>query len=232
MKKYIFILLILSSFNVFSQENIIKLGLSGISYGMYSLGYERAITPKSTLNLSLGYWNINASPFLNKNPFEIDQDIRLNNYKWGMNGVIDYRFYVSSQEGLKGLYIGPYLRYWNHSLVLNDSIDNEKFDVNLKFSSIGLGFQMGYQWIISDRISIDWYFIGLGVERIDTRFKYVTKTVGFDYSSIQDDIIDVFNDFKSLQKQIVTKSYPDNMTAKLPFFAPGIKTGFSIGYVF
>jgi len=219
----------------FSQENVIKLGLSGMSYGMYSLSYERQISPKSSLNLLLGYWNVNAGLFSN-DTLEFGDGFGISSYKYGLNGVLDYRFYVGKQEGMRGLYIGPYARYWSHSAVLYDKINGIDFDVNSKVSSIGLGFQMGYHWIISDRISIDWYFIGMGIERMNINIEYIAKVPGYTYTGDQDiqvDIKDVFNDFDYLYKRIKTEIIPgENATAKLPFFAPGIKTGFSIGYVF
>jgi len=235
MKTRLFLLFTLLSVAGFSQENVIKLGLSGMGYGMYSLSYERAITPKSSMNLNLGYWNINAS-LINNDPFEIGDGFGINTFKSGFNGAIDYRFYVGTQDGLKGLYIGPYLRYWNYSAILYDEINSENFDINTKISSIGLGFQMGYHWIINDKISIDWYFIGLGAERFNTRLEYVAKSAGYTYTgaqNIEDDIKDVFNDFDYLQKRITTEVVPNkNTTAKLPFFFAGVKTGFSIGYAF
>lgn len=236
MKTRLILLLTLLSVTAFSQENVIKLGLSGMSYGMYSLSYERGITPKSSINLNLGYWNVNAS-LINYDPFEIGDEFGINKFKSGVNGAIDYRFYVGKQDGLKGLYIGPYARYWNYSAVLYDEIHSENFDINSKISSIGLGFQMGYHWIINNKISIDWYFIGLGVERLNAQLEYVPQSAGYNFNdsgkNIEVEIKDVFNDFEYLQNRVSTETVDNkNTTAKLPFFFAGIKTGFSIGYAF
>jgi len=235
MKRFLIIVFMFVTAAGFSQQNVIKLGLSGMSYGMYSLSYERQITPKSSLNLLLGYWNVNAG-LLSNDSLEIGDGFGISSYKYGFNSEIDYRFYVGGQGGIKGLYIGPYARYWNYSAVLYDEINGVNFDVNSNVSSIGMGFQMGYHWIINNKFSIDWYFVGLGLERMNINIEYIAKVPGYTYTGsqdIQDDIKNVFNDFDYLYKRIKTESIPNkNATAKLPFFSPGIKTGFSIGYAF
>lgn len=235
MKTRLVLLFTLLSLVGFSQDNVVKFNLSGVTYGMYSLGYERGITPKSSINVSLGYWNVNAG-LLNNSSFDFGDGFGIDSYNYGLNGVIDYRFYVGNTEERNGLYIGPYARFWNHSMDMYDEINGVDFDINAKISSIGLGFQMGYHWIINKKLSIDWYFIGLGAERMNIGLEYIAKVSGYTYTGnqdIQDDIKDVFNDFEYLQKRISTEATPNkNTTAKLPFFAPGIKTGFSIGYAF
>jgi hypothetical protein len=97
-------------------------------------------------------------------------------------------------------------------------------------------FQMGYHWIINDKFSIDWYFIGSGLERMNINIEYIAKVPGYTYKcsqDFQDDVKNAFRDFDYLYKGIKTESIPNkNTTAKLPLFYPGIKAGFSISYVF
>ena len=49
MKKYLFLSLLLFTFSGFAQENVVKMSVTGLSYGDFSLSYERAVTPKSAI---------------------------------------------------------------------------------------------------------------------------------------------------------------------------------------
>lgn len=233
MKRIIILALFFISLPGFAQKNAIKLGISGVNYGDFFLNYERVINPKSSINVNVGYWDFKASLVDFSGIMNTTEDgLSLQQYNSGFHSSVDYRFYVGKHDALKGFYLGPYVRYWDHSLILLDDIEGEDFDVDTKIWSIGFGFQMGYHWVINDYISIDWYFIGLGIESISAKFVYVTETRNFDYNTIVDDFIDVFDGFDYFQKKINTATSPENMTAKLPFIAPGIKTGLTIGVAF
>ncbi|HPR32024.1 MAG TPA: DUF3575 domain-containing protein [Prolixibacteraceae bacterium] len=216
----------------FAQNNVVKLGVSGANYGDFSLSYERMMTNHSSLNITGGYWNLNASLFNFSGILAPTDGITLKQFNEGFHASVDYRFYVGKKEAPRGMYIGPYIRYWQYSLLALDEIEGDLFDVDTRIGSIGAGFQMGYHWLIRDCISIDWFFIGLGVESISSRFVYITQTPGFDYSTIVDDFVNVFEGFDYFQNKIKTTSGPENMTANLPFLFPGIKTGITIGYSF
>jgi len=117
--------------------------------------------------------------------------------------------------------------------ITNDNVNHELFDVNSKLSSIGLGFQMGFQWLIKDRIAVDWYFFGAGAERVNFNASYVTETgKSFNYSYIKGDVDDFFTDINIFKKKYVSEVRPERLKIELPVWMPGIKTGFSIGYAF
>ncbi|MCF8360720.1 MAG: DUF3575 domain-containing protein [Prolixibacteraceae bacterium] len=232
MKKVFLVAFMFFALAGFSQKNAVKLGISGVNYGDFFLSYERVINLKSSVNVTAGYWNLNAGIFNFDNLFNAAEGLDLQQYKSGLHASADYRFYVGKHESFRGFYIGPYLRYWNQNFVLLDEIEGDNFDVNTNIWSIGAGFQMGYHWVINDYISIDWYFVGLGVESILANFVYVTETSNFDYSTIEDDFVNVFEGFDYFQDKIKTGNSAENMTAKLPFIAPGFKTGLTIGVAF
>lgn len=222
---------------MFSQKNIIKAGLLGVAFGDLSLGYERAITPGTSINFNAGYWDLKMSPIDLKSYFDEGEGVWLDEIKNGWNASLEYRFYLGKQEALKGLYLAPYLRYWNNSFVFNDYISkneiNELFDVRTKISGWGLGFQMGYQWLINDKISIDWYFFGASIERVFMNASYViASNREFSYQTIVGDVRDVFSGFNLLEKNLVTRADPDRLKIELPILSPGIRTGLTIGYAF
>ena len=232
MKKIILFFLILVSLSAYSQDNVIKIGISGVGYGDFALNYERVITPHSAMNLTVGYLNPNASLIDFDNLFSSSGGVELNKLKSGFHASVDYKFYVGKKLAPRGFYVAPYLRYFHYSMLLNDEIGGDLFDVNTTISSVGLGFQIGYHWVVYDRISIDWYFFGVGAEYLIPKLVYTTDKNNFDYSTIVDDVREVFTGWDYFEKRLKTNPSADNMTAKLPTFFPGIKTGLTIGFAF
>jgi len=234
MKKVLILLLLLVSIVGFGQDNIVKISLPGISYGDYSLSYERVLTQRNTINASVGFMAPKYGFFHPDSSFTLGGGIRFNKFKTGFHASVDYRFYVGKKEAPVGLYVAPYLRYFKYSLLLNDDIKQDLFNVNTSFSSIGAGFQLGYQWLIKDKVSIDFEFIGLGAEYLTTKLVYSLNTPrsGFDYDSIIDEMRDVFTGWTFFEKRLKTTSSTDNTTAKISTPFPGFKFGLTVGYAF
>jgi len=241
MNKLLLFTLMFLTLSGFAQQNVVKVGLSGVYYGNMSLGYERAISDNSSLNFNIGYWDMNTGIFdVDKYYFPNEDDVIFESFGKGFNTSIDYRFYIGQNQKTFGFYMAPYLRYWNKAFYLSDIIpvsqmNNQRilFDIEAKASSIGLGFQLGYHWLIYDKISIDWYFLGIGLEKMNLNGKYnAPRHETFNYAYIEDDIWKTFEDVKFLHNKLSTEVTPDNLLLKLPLWLPGIKTGFTIGYAF
>lgn len=238
MKRLFTLLFVAFVFNSMAQENGIKMVLLGTGYGSYAMGYERVITPKSTLNVNVGYWNLNAGLFNTDNFFENQVDffdtgngLTFDGFKQGFNTTLEYRFYP--KKAMNGVYLSPYARYWQHGFDLQDEIEGNIFTIDSRLSGFGLGFQVGYQWTIADAFIIDWYFIGVGVERYVLNGKYVVDYENFDYSSIEQSVIEAFkSDYDFISDKVKTNVNDNNLRVTLPVVGPGIKTGLSIGYRF
>ncbi|MBN2806934.1 MAG: DUF3575 domain-containing protein [Prolixibacteraceae bacterium] len=232
------LLLLLISFWGYSQQNNIKVGLLGASIGSYNLGYEREITDASTMNLNVGYWNTNIGLVQPIYYFDRGEGVWLDQMKYGLTTSLEYRFYTGSNHAMKGLYLSPYLRFWNHSMVFQDYIENDQvprqlFNIRTKLSSVGLGFQMGYQWLINDKVSIDWYFIGAGLERAFINASYVlASNNSFNYQLIEGDVREVFEGFGLLERNLMTRDDPERLKIELPVWMPGLRTGLSVGFAF
>jgi hypothetical protein len=231
-KKILVFTLVILSLGGFSQENIIKLGMSGVGYGNFALKYERAVTAKNSLSLTVGYLNQDMGLFTNDYSTVTDGGIIIDSLGRGFHTSLDYRFYLGKEERTKGFYLAPYLRYWNYSFHMLDEIRLDYFDVDAKISSIGIGFQMGFHWIVYDKISIDWSFFGLGVAYMNPRMVYSIDKENFNYSTIEQDIRDVFDGWDYFEKRLVTTPGENNLVAKLSTLFPGIRMGISIGYAF
>jgi hypothetical protein len=227
------IVLFLISVSAFSQKNAVKVGLTGISYGNYSLNYERHITKNQSININGSFWDLDLGFVPTNLLFTPSDGVELSELKKGFHASIDYRIYVNTNIALHGFYVAPYLRYWQYNFTMHDEINGMDFNMNSSAISAGAGFSIGYQWIIKDHFTIDWTFIGLGIERIMYNGNYITaNNSSYNYSSISTDVHKVFEGWNYFEKRLKTTPHPDRLNVKLPFWSPGIKSGFSLGYAF
>jgi len=96
----------------------------------------------------------------------------------GMHFSADYRFYLGKENKYHaphGIYIGPYFGYnkfeKDHTWTLTSVVGGAPFDVESKttMSVATLGFQMGYQFILWNRITLDFMIVGPGVARYNLK---------------------------------------------------------------
>jgi hypothetical protein len=240
MKFIVFVFSVFAVLMARAQDNIVKFDLSGVAIGSYAFSYERQVTDNNTINFKAGYWNMNAMVFNADNTFDrlIDyfdtgDGISLESIRSGFHTSVDYRFYAKTNNEFEGVYFAPYARYWEQNFDLSDFVQGREFTVDTKLSSIGVGIQMGYQWVIKEQFIIDWFFVGLGVDRYRLKGDYRIDQSGFNYSSIEDDVYQAFmTDYEFLNKRVNVESNDERMRLTIPVLGPGIKTGLSIGYRF
>ena len=152
----------------------------------------------------------------------------------GISASVEYRIYTGNKKAVRGFYVAPYFRYLEQSPGFFDEIDSRLFSVATSLNTFGLGAQLGYQLIIGNILTLDFYFFGAGVDWHTLNFKYelVQPEAGFDYGSIKDNINEVFRDINYLEKRLEHTVYNDNLTSKLPFLFPGFRGGISLGLAF
>ncbi len=182
MRKTTLVLLILAAFQltVIAQEktepekeykNTAHFNLTNpIIFGGRSIifGYERVLSKHKTFTVNFGQTGF---PTLNL----IDSDSLKANTLLGQKGFhfsADYRFYLAKENKYhapRGVYIGPYYSFnyfeKRHSWSLKSTSGGATQSVESKTSlSIHtVGFEMGYQFILWDRISLDMILAGPGV---------------------------------------------------------------------
>ena len=161
-----------------AQDNVVKLGLPGFAFGQANVYYERMLTPRMSVNVQLGYsWGADISSQVktqsdnrgastSNNPSSIN--LTTGKFDGGFQIAPELRFYTGDKEGPRGFYIGPRLNYSSFTATLKGThtygspAKTSDDKVVLNYNNIGLGVQMGYQWLINDQISIDWGFLGAG----------------------------------------------------------------------
>ncbi len=170
------IIFILATSNTLSQEinefpdtnyrkNVIKWNMTTFilfSTKNINISYERVLKPHRSFSVNAGYFEI---------PFDGLFDslfINRKNQKSGFSVSGDYRFYFKTRNknlAPDGLYWGIYSSYHYFQFTNTVSFINQpdiQGDVELggKFNIIGAGAELGYQFIINEKLSIDLVFIG------------------------------------------------------------------------
>jgi len=173
--------LVLSSQAAFSQQgdsaaktrsgkNVIRYNLSGaLLFGIDKciiFGYERVIRPNQSISVNFGTIALPKVLDISTDSFHLAQE---SNSK-GVNASIDYRFYLRKENKYlppHGVYIGPYYSY-------NRFTKDNRFDytgngsasnvtTNSEFTINTVGFEMGYQFIVWKRLTLDFLMVGPGM---------------------------------------------------------------------
>jgi len=149
--------------NVVLRKNVVKFLPIDIPFQSISLEYERMIDPKNSLTLGVGIpmeGQIVTKNLLNSNS-------KLKELEFStMHVRAAFRYYYGYHLLPKGFYIEPYFKYQQIKLDglyqgTNDLNNIYKGDIVGNINTINLGLQIGVQFLIAKRITLDLYFLGL-----------------------------------------------------------------------
>jgi hypothetical protein len=142
------------------------------------LGYERVIKPHQTASISIG--RIGFPTFLG-----IDFDslnVAGQQHDKGFNVSVDYRFYLKKENKYvapRGIYLGPYYAFNRFSRELAWDIKTEGFtgqvNTNMVLTANLVGLQLGYQFVLWNRVSIDMILMGPGAWFFDLKTSFDTN---------------------------------------------------------
>jgi hypothetical protein len=144
--------------------NVTNPMLFGSKYNV--LGYERVVTDHQTFSVGIGRF---ALPKFRESDLD-SLGLTDRYHDKGFHLSLDYRFYLKTENKYlapRGIYLGPYyaFNYFNRELTweLNTSgfSGEVKSDVTLTTNLVGL--QLGYQFVLWNRLSIDMILMGPGV---------------------------------------------------------------------
>jgi hypothetical protein len=152
-----------------TKKNTIRINITnpmifGDKYNV--VGYERIIRKNQSFSVNFGRF---AMPKFVDDELDSVQLQRGYNDK-GLNFAVDYRFYLFGLNRFpapRGIYVGPYYAYnllertntWalNTADYTGDVVSKVRFNANL------VGAQIGYQFVIRNRLAIDIILMGPGV---------------------------------------------------------------------
>jgi hypothetical protein len=149
-------------------RNVIKVNMTNpmlFSPRYNVIGYERVIGRHQSFTLSTGRFALSNLVF-----DDDSMSIRDNIDDKGFNFSADYRFYLKKEnkyQAPRGVFLGPYYSY-NHfkrGLVwdLTTSGYNGQVNSSIDMTANLVGAQMGYQFILWNRLTIDMILVGPGI---------------------------------------------------------------------
>jgi len=154
-----------------NRKNTVKVNLtSPMLFGSnnYVLGYERTIGSHQSFSVHLGTFSLGqAIKFDTDSISNLNKDVN----SMGLSLSGDYRFYLAKENKYNsphGLYIGPYFAFNKFTRtfdleVVTASSSIEQLNADFSFRVATLGFQLGYQFVFWDRVSLDLILFGPGI---------------------------------------------------------------------
>jgi hypothetical protein len=171
-----------------------------------TLGYERLVKTHQSFSVHLGPGEAPGTfPRLDS------AILSRTNRKWGIIAAADYRFYVASRNnrpGPDGLYWGPYVAsyYFFNELNMSGTFAQIQGDINLEADifMLNVGVQLGYQFVIKDRFTVDLVLAGPGFGAYSTNVNLLTETelTTEELREIRDALIAQFPILGSLANQL------------------------------
>jgi len=153
-----------------SHKNIVRYNLSSaLLFGIdktFILGYERVLKPNQSISINAGTIVLPKIASISTDSFSLGKDLKNKGY----NISLDYRFYLSKQNKYnapRGIYIGPWYSFnrfmrdngWDF---INNS--NQRYaTTNTEFNIHSFGAELGYQFILWNRLALDFVMVGPGM---------------------------------------------------------------------
>jgi len=205
------------------NRNVIKWNLTPMIWSSknINLSYERVLKPNSSFSINAGYFVLPSTGIYDS----LKIGVARNN--WGFSVSGDYRFYFKKRNtnfAPDGLYWGPYSSF--HYTAFENSIEVSKSDgslgnLNLRanLSIFSAGVQLGYQFVIKEKFTIDLIFMGPSISVYSGKI------------GLRGDLnIDENNEYYQAIRDLLIGKFPflDELVDKRSFSKSGVST--SMGY--
>ncbi len=163
------------------HKNIVRYNLSSaLLFGANKcviFGYERVVQPQQSFSVNAGTIALPKLIVFSTDSFKFERNTK----RTGFNVSADYRFYLAKENKYpapRGVYIGPFYSYngfkTTNSWTVRNGTPGNEVATDTKFQIHTIGAELGYQFIIWDRIAIDLVLVGPGI----SAYKFETKITG------------------------------------------------------
>jgi len=163
-----------------SRKNIIRYNVSSaLLYGFDKaviFGYERMLKPNQSISLNMGTVALPKLTTIGTDSVTFNKDVKNS----GFNTSLDYRFYLgklNKYNAPRGVYIGPWYSYNRFSRennwdLLQSNSGTKSVTANTDLNIHSFGFQLGYQFVFWDRMTLDLVMIGpgMGLYKVNAKF--------------------------------------------------------------
>lgn len=243
MKKIFLLSLMIFFFaSLFAQESsdyrastVIKWAPASLALGKIGLGSEYNFKHKKSITFNFGF---PSETNITRNIDNEDRTLKIKT----LSVMAGYRMYLGKRH-MTGFYFEPYVKYVDNksSTITNFTIQtiSKPFNMSTTYSGIGVGAQLGLQFMIAKRIVFDWYF--LGPEANTSKFNLDAQEQGngsaWDASAAadaQNEIENFINDIPLIKDKatVTVNAAARNVKAAYSGFLPGFRTGLSLGFRF
>jgi hypothetical protein len=161
------------------RKNTIKINITNPMFfgdNNYILGYERTIGKHQSFTVNVGTFTLGRLISFNTDSIKgLDKDVK----SMGLSMSGDYRFYLAKENKYNsphGLYIGPYFAVNNFTRAFDFEFTTSagsktELNADFLFRVATIGFQLGYQFVWRNRISLDMVLFGPGI----SSYKFKTE---------------------------------------------------------
>jgi hypothetical protein len=200
-----------------------------------TFSYERILKHHQSISFELGYL---VFPKLVEDTL-IDLVNITSSEKSGVNATIEYRFYLTklnTRPVPAGLYIGPYLTYYQYQFkngldVFPATVDTTGM-IKGNFWSFNLGVELGYQFVFWKRLTLDLVMVGPSVSYYGGKMEITADLDGSQIQQINEELYDkLITRFPGLTT-LSTSGKTFQETGKLDIFRLGFRYLVQIGFHF
>jgi len=218
------------------RKNVVKFLPVNIPFQSISFEYERMINARNSVTLGIGLPN--QKSMIGK--YGIDGGSDLKTAEIGtMHLRAAFRHYTGHHQLPKGFYIEPYLKYQkikgtaSISGVEDQTGETYKGDFDLNLNTMNAGFQIGTQFLIAKRVTLDLYFLGLEAGFLSGNVNAISDQLS-DANNVKDDLDEAIADLPSFIGDKITVTQTGNRVnakaSSIPY--PWLRGGISIGIAF
>jgi len=180
-------------------KNVIRYNLSGallFGFHYFVLGYERVLKNNQSFSINAGHAVL--PKIVGFNPDSVSFKNSYNNT--GFNFSADYRFYLKKEnlnKAPRGVYIGPFYSFNNFKRDSEWTFDrpgsSKLVTANTEFTIHTIGAEMGYQFVLWKRMTLDFVLIGPGVSNYSLKTGVQGNLSDADKELIQDALLEMIN---------------------------------------
>ena len=234
-------LIVFASFSQDEEESggyrdrclILKWAPGSLAAGKITVGGEYNFKKKSSLEVFFGI------PAAKNHSLKYDNSTSTLSTQ-AFSFLAGYRHYFGKKPH-SGMYIEPYYKYLHHQArgTLNGDLNGESatFNTHTDYKGMGVGAQLGVQFLIVDRICMDFFILGpeINSAKFYTTATDVSSTIPWttvDADEAEQDIKDVLKDIPLVGKKIGVQVDQNAKTVTTSYkgFVPGLRFGASIGF--
>jgi hypothetical protein len=221
------------------RRNTIKVDLT--SYWLYRnalmFSYERVVKnkPNQTWAITAGLQNFPTVLGTLVDTILVKRENLAAGFKVGG----EYRFYLKKENKYAaphGVYIGPYATYHQYKngrdIEVNNNGNLQQGSLRTKFDILNIGVQLGYQFVLNNRWTIDMVFIGPSVSNYRLKAA-LAGNIDIDLEDITNEVIlELIDRYPAFKEFINEGEYTAKGKTNANVWAYGYRYQLQIGYHF